>query len=418
MLNDKKEELFAGSSSRLDRNFPSETKLERRNSITSSAANRLDRSRRNSGTYGSRTLLDSISTSSLHTNQTDFNTDDAAGFGTSIDEQMKIMEEIQRQQRRRSISRSRAVANDNDSSYRYRAKSSYTEYQSSTSNVEEVDSKNAGPPPNVPKRRARQNSVTFNTTPEQICTTKSNGSSSIVDRYKKNSEGEQQSSRASRRDEFIKTEKMEERTKTVDMESRSKSTTTSTSSTKRKKSSIVDQILSKGADSFCETDTDLPDLLPFDTNFQALNKKLPSRFDRNARQNVTHYSTSKKSSETRTYSKSSTTSSSFVEQHSTSSQQSSSQKSRKRSTSRTTLCRQNSVSNLSSLQDEISSMLNTPDDSKKYQSYTSNSTTTRDHSSTSVIRSEHQSPRTVQARCSYESIARSMLSEPPVRYET
>ena len=211
---------------------------------------------------------------------------------------------------------------------------------------------------------------------------------------------------------------MEERTKTVDMESRSKSTTTSTSSTKRKKSSIVDQILSKGADSFCETDTDLPDLLPFDTNFQALNKKLPSRFDRNARQNVTHYSTSKKSSETRSYSKSSTTSSSFVEQHSTSSQQSSSQKSRKRSTSRTTLCRQNSVSNLSSLQDEISSMLNTPDDSKKYQSYTSsNSTTTRDHSSTSVIRSEHQSPRTVQARCSYESIARSMLSEPPVRYE-
>ena len=417
MLNDKKEELFAGSSSRLDRNFPSETKLERRNSITSSAANRLDRSRRNSGTYGSRTLLDSISTSSLHTNQTDFNTDDAAGFGTSIDEQMKIMEEIQRQQRRRSISRSRAVTNDNDSSYRYRAKSSYTEYQSSTSNVEEVDSKNAGPPPNVPKRRARQNSVTFNTTPEQICTTKSNGSSSIVDRYKKNSEGEQQSSRASRRDEFIKTEKMEERTKTADMESRSKSTTTSTSSTKRKKSSIVDQILSKGADSFCETDTDLPDLLPFDTNFQALNKKLPSRFDRNARQNVTHYSTSKKSSETRSYSKSSTTSSSFVEQHSTSSQQSSSQKSRKRSTSRTTLCRQNSVSNLSSLQDEISSMLNTPDDSKKYQSYTSNSTTTRDHSSTSVIRSEHQSPRTVQARCSYESIARSMLSEPPVRYE-
>ena len=189
MLNDKKEELFAGSSSRLDRNFPSETKLERRNSITSSAANRLDRSRRNSGTYGSRTLLNSISTSTLHTNQTDFNTDDAAGFGTSIDEQMKIMEEIQRQQRRRSISRSRAVANDNDSSYRYRAKSSYTEYQSSTSNVEEVDSKNAGPPPNVPKRRARQNSVTFNTTPEQICTTKSNGSSSIVDRYKKNSEG-------------------------------------------------------------------------------------------------------------------------------------------------------------------------------------------------------------------------------------
>ena len=191
MLNDKKEELFAGSSSRLDRNFPNETKLERRNSITHSA-NRLDRSRRNSGTFGSRTHLDSISTSSLHTTQTDFNTDDAAGFGTSIDEQMKIMEEIQRQQRRRSISRSRAT-NDNDSSssssYRFRAKSSYTEYQSSTPNIEEVDSKNAGPPPNVPKRRARQNSVTFNTTPEQICTTKSNGSSSIVDRYKKNSDG-------------------------------------------------------------------------------------------------------------------------------------------------------------------------------------------------------------------------------------
>lgn len=431
LLNDKREELFAD---RLDQNFASETKLERRNSITSST-NRLDRSRRNSGTWGSRNFTESLSQPSRGGGQ---DGDEACSFGTSVDEQRKILEEIQRQQRRRSISRSRMSDNDvgsSTSSYRYRAKSSYTEY--SSTNVEIPTEVTAAAAPEVPKRRTRKNSVTFETDQNITIAAVSKSSTSIVDRYRNTEEaaGTSHTSRTSRREEFMKTEKHEHPSvNTKISETRSKSTTNSTAGTssKRKKSSIVDQILSKGANSFNDNyvDADIPDLLPFDTNFQALNKKVPSRFDRNAQNYAYAQYSTKKTNESNSYTKTTknnlSKSTSFVEQFSSSSSQQSNgsnQKSRKRSTSRSNnLCRQNSVSNLSSLQNEISSMLNTnsnsDDSSRQFQSYSSISdhvSSSTASSSSSVIRSEYETQRAVQARCGYESIARSMMLEPPMR---
>ena len=102
-------------------------------------------------------------------------------------------------------------------------------------------------------------------------------------------------------------------------------------------------------------------------------------------------------------------------------QQSSKNKSqRKRSKSRTintnNLCRQDSVSNLSCLQNEISSMLhrdesNKPDqamsqlicESRKPSIFSSSSNNTNSDHASSVMRSESQ--RTFQSRCSYETLA-------------
>ena len=107
---------------------------------------------------------------------------------------------------------------------------------------------------------------------------------------------------------------------------------------------------------------------------------------------------------------------------------------RKRSRSRNLLCRQDSVTNLSSLQDEISSMLNNnnagdnagiteTNGSSNFYSKSTNITSNNITSSaefnntmqaTSVIKSS-ESHRSFQSRCSYEALVNSMMSDEPIR---
>ena len=83
-------------------------------------------------------------------------------YGTSVDEQRQILEEIQKQSRRRSISRNRAGENS-DTPYRHRAKSSYSDYNSVqekiTNQMQEPQLQT--PHPRRPERRNRQNSGTY-----------------------------------------------------------------------------------------------------------------------------------------------------------------------------------------------------------------------------------------------------------------
>ena len=125
---------------------------------------------------------------------------------------------------------------------------------------------------------------------------------------------------------------------------------------------------------------------------------------------------------------------------SSSSQRKSQQQSakRKRSRSRNLLCRQDSVTNLSSLQDEISSMLNNnnagdnagiteTNGSSNFYNKSTNITSSSDYNNitssaefnntmqaTSVIKSS-ESHRSFQSRCSYEALVNSMMSDEPIR---
>ena len=87
-------------SRQLDRNLSSESLIERRTSITS--INRLER--RNSGSWNSNHLSKNILGIE---DVTDLPDNTHNNFGTSVEEQRRILEEIQKSSRRRSISRNR-----------------------------------------------------------------------------------------------------------------------------------------------------------------------------------------------------------------------------------------------------------------------------------------------------------------------
>ena len=117
-------------SRQLDRNLSSESLIERRTSITS--INRLER--RNSGSWNSNHLSKNILGIE---DVTDLPDNTHNNFGTSVEEQRRILEEIQKSSRRRSISRNRLenITTSSTSNNYYRAKSTeYTNFVQDDSN--------------------------------------------------------------------------------------------------------------------------------------------------------------------------------------------------------------------------------------------------------------------------------------------
>ena len=112
-------------SGQLERNRSSESIIERRTSITSASStmNRLER--RNSGSWNSNYVTKNILGIE---DVTDLPDDNHNNFGTSIEEQRRILEEIQKTTRRRSISRNRLENITSSSNNHYRAISSNSEY--------------------------------------------------------------------------------------------------------------------------------------------------------------------------------------------------------------------------------------------------------------------------------------------------
>ena len=121
---EKSEHILSGQ---LERNRSSESIVERRTSITSASStmNRLER--RNSGSWNSNYVTKNILGIEDVTDQPDGD-DNHNNFGTSIEEQRRILEEIQKTTRRRSISRNRLENITSSSNNHYRAKSSNSEY--------------------------------------------------------------------------------------------------------------------------------------------------------------------------------------------------------------------------------------------------------------------------------------------------
>lgn len=113
-------------SRQLDKNLSSESLIDRRASNTSSSSiNRLER--RNSGSWNSNYTANTniLGIEDVTDLPDDTNHND---FGTSVEEQRRILEEIQKNSRRRSISRNRlenitSISSTTSSNY-YRAKSS------------------------------------------------------------------------------------------------------------------------------------------------------------------------------------------------------------------------------------------------------------------------------------------------------